>query len=33
MLFCFALSIMCGAIGNWGASIFVKKIYSSVKVD
>lgn len=32
-LFCFGLSLMCGAIGNWGATIFVRRIYSSVKVD
>lgn len=32
-LFCLAMSFMCGAMGVWGASIFVKKIYRNVKID
>lgn len=32
-LFCFALFLMCGTIGSWGATIFVKKIYRNVKID
>jgi hypothetical protein len=32
-LFCLAMSFMCGAIGVWGASIFVRKIYRNVKID
>ncbi len=32
-LFSFALSLMCGSLGVWGASIFVKKIYKEVKLD
>ena len=33
LLFCFALFLMCGTIGSWGATIFVKKIYRNVKID
>mmetsp|Transcript_4182 Transcript_4182/g.6457 ORF Transcript_4182/g.6457 Transcript_4182/m.6457 type:complete len:597 (+) Transcript_4182:137-1927(+) len=32
-LFCFSLFLMCGTIGVWGAGIFVRKIYSNVKID
>ena len=32
-LFCIALGLMCGAIGVWGATIFVRKIYHNVKID
>jgi len=32
-LFCVALFLMCGTIGTWGASVFVRKIYKDVKVD
>jgi len=32
-LFCVALSLMCGSIGTWGATLFVKKIYRNVKID
>ena len=32
-LFCTALFLMCGTIGVWGASMFVKKIYRNVKID
>jgi len=32
-LFCVAMFFMCGTIGVWGAGTFVKKIYSSVKID
>ena len=32
-LFCIGLFFMCGTIGTWGASVFVKRIYSSVKID
>ena len=33
ILFCTALFFMCGTIGVWGASLFVKKIYRDVKID
>lgn len=33
LLFCFALFLMCGTIGVWGASVFVRKIYRDVKID
>eukprot|EP01035_Chromulina_nebulosa_P018466 gene18466-24176_t len=32
-LFCIALFFMCGTIGHWGTNIFVRKIYSNVKID
>ncbi len=32
-LFCAALFFMCGAIGVWGANVFVHKIYKDVKID
>lgn len=32
-LFSGALGIMCGTVGYTGASIFVRKIYSTVKID
>lgn len=32
-LFCVALFLMCGAIGVWGTSLFVNKIYQSIKID
>jgi hypothetical protein len=32
-IFCISLFFMCGTIGLWGASQFVKKIYSNVKID
>jgi len=32
-LFCISIFFMCGTIGHWGASVFVRKIYSSVKLD
>ena len=32
-LFCIALFLMCGTVGSWGASVFVKKIYRNVKID
>lgn len=32
-LFCIALFFMCGAVGVWGASVFVNKIYRNVKID
>jgi transmembrane 9 superfamily protein 3 len=32
-LFCLSLFFMCGAVGTWGATIFVKKIYRDVKID
>ena len=32
-LFCFALAILTGTIGNRGTSIFVKAIYRNIKVD
>lgn len=32
-LFCLALGILCGAIGFLGAKVFVRMIYSNIKVD
>lgn len=32
-LFCLAMFFMCGALGAWGASMFVHKIYRNVKID
>jgi transmembrane 9 superfamily protein 3 len=32
-LFCAALGIMCGTFGYIGTSLFVRKIYSTVKID
>jgi len=32
-IFCSALGIMCGFLGFLGTSIFVKRIYSTVKID
>eukprot|EP00388_Colpodella_angusta_P037446 GDKK01041636.1.p2 GENE.GDKK01041636.1~~GDKK01041636.1.p2 ORF type:complete len:130 (-),score=21.14 GDKK01041636.1:198-587(-) len=32
-LFCIGLFFMCGALGVWGANIFVHKIYRNVKID
>lgn len=32
-LFCISLFFMCGTIGLWGASLFVRKIYANVKID
>jgi hypothetical protein len=32
-LFCIGMFFMCGALGVWGASIFVHKIYRNVKID
>jgi len=32
-LFCIGLFFMCGTVGVWGASLFVRKIYGSVKID
>lgn len=32
-LLCISLFMMCGAIGLWGVSIFVHKIYASIKID
>lgn len=32
-LFCLALFLMCGSVGNLGATLFVKKIYRNIKVD
>lgn len=32
-LFSGALGIMCGTVGYIGTSIFVRKIYSTVKID
>ena len=31
--FSFALFLMCGTVGTWGASYFVNKIYRNVKID
>lgn len=33
MMFCLGLSIMCGAIGHLGASVFVRRIYRNIKCD
>lgn len=32
-LFSAALFLMCGTLGSWGASVFVRKIYKDVKID
>ena len=32
-LFCFALFLLCGAIGVAGATLFVRRIYTNLKVD
>lgn len=32
-LFCCGLFFSCGTIGVWGAGLFVRKIYSSLKID
>jgi transmembrane 9 superfamily protein 3 len=32
-LFSLALGIMCGTVGYVGTSVFVRKIYSTVKID
>jgi len=32
-MFCIGLGITCGAIGYFGTSIFVKRIYQNVKID
>lgn len=32
-LFCIGLFFMCGALGVWGANVFVHKIYRNVKID
>jgi transmembrane 9 superfamily protein 3 len=32
-LFCSALFLMCGTVGVWGTSVFVNKIYKSIKID
>lgn len=32
-LFSSALFFMCGTIGTWGATMFVRKIYTNVKID
>jgi len=32
-LFCAALGFMCGTLGYLGTSIFIRKIYSTVKID
>uniref|UniRef100_A0A183SY76 Transmembrane 9 superfamily member n=1 Tax=Schistocephalus solidus TaxID=70667 RepID=A0A183SY76_SCHSO len=31
--FCVALGCMCGAVGYLASSVFVRKIYSTVKID
>jgi transmembrane 9 superfamily protein 3 len=33
LLFCLGLFFMCGTVGVWGAGLFVRKIYGSVKID
>ena len=33
LLFSVALFFICGAIGVWGATMFVHKIYRNVKID
>ena len=33
LLICFVLFTLCGAIGYWASSLFVRKIYSTVKID
>eukprot|EP00882_Tetradesmus_deserticola_P012023 GHRQ01012733.1.p1 GENE.GHRQ01012733.1~~GHRQ01012733.1.p1 ORF type:complete len:241 (-),score=95.30 GHRQ01012733.1:656-1378(-) len=32
-MFCVGLGLMCGAVGYWGASAFVHRIYRNVKCD
>jgi hypothetical protein len=32
-MFCAGLSLMCGAVGYWGAAGFVRTIYRNVKCD
>jgi transmembrane 9 superfamily protein 3 len=32
-MFCIGLGLMCGALGYWGASVFVRTIYRNVKCD
>jgi len=32
-MFCFAIFIMCGTIGNLGAGLFIDRIYRNIKVD
>jgi len=32
-LFCTGLFFACGTVGVWGAGFFVRKIYSSLKID
>ena len=32
-LFAAALGMMCGTLGYFGTSLFVRKIYSTVKID
>lgn len=32
-LFCTALFVLCGTIGNMAASAFVHRIYRNIKVD
>ena len=33
LLFCVALSIMCGAVGFLACYAFTKKIYSQIRID
>lgn len=33
LMFCIGFGILCGAIGYFGTSIFVKRIYQNVKID
>jgi transmembrane 9 superfamily member 3 len=32
-VFCVALGVMCGMVGYVSSSLFVRKIYSTVKID
>lgn len=32
-IFCFALALMCGAVGHFSASVFVRQIYRNIKCD
>ena len=32
-LFCFALFLMTGTIGSYGARLFVRKIFANIKID
>lgn len=32
-MFCIGLGLMCGALGYWGASVFVRTIFRNVKCD